>query len=188
MTITQERIKISRSLSIDNLRGFAILLMILDHCLLVFHGPFIIRHTLTRIAMPLFFVISGHLLKKVSWRIAGVGVIGIILPMLIPFIDNPNVLFWYAAFSAPVVLAKRFPIALPIVVASALTVAANGYVKLVGDSYDPFSLFALMTLGAMINRASFSFGTVLPNWVGKVGRFPLRFYIVHLFILEALVR
>ena len=178
----------TRSKALDNLRGLAIFLMIFDHVLLVFHGPFVIRHTLTRAAMPLFFVIGGHLIKQVSWRIAGIGVVGILIPIAIPFIDNPNVLFWYAAFAGPIVLAKRYPISLPIIVAVALTVAANGYVKLVGNSYDPLSLFSLMCLGAMIPRAYFSFGTCIPGWIGTVGRFPLRAYVLHLFLLEALIR
>lgn len=174
-----------RSVAIDNLRGFAVLLMLLDHSLVVaglYHSP--VRATLTRLSMPLFFLISGHLVKRLGIRQFYVGFIGLFLPLAVPWVDSPNVLFWYAIGCALILyLPRNMIIALP------LLMAANyeGLFR-IDSSYWPLALFALMALGKQISREQFErVGSLLPSPISYLGRFPLTIYITHLLIMQAFV-
>lgn len=171
---------------IDKLRGLAIVLMVLDHIILVSHGPFIIRETITRAAMPIFFVLSGHLIKKVTWRLFIIGYIGLTLPTFVTFLDDPNVLFWYAAFAPIIVLLRRNPNMLPLVLVVIMGLVANNHLLTVPNSYPPLMLLALMIIGAMIPRKSFTFSNSLPSILIHVGRFPLTLYVATSGILQVL--
>lgn len=172
----------TRSLAIDNLRGIAILVMVFDHILIVSHGPLVIRQTVTRIAMPLFFIIGGHLAKRMSPRLIGIGVVGIFLPVAVPFVDDPNVLFWFALFAPIIVLVRQYPRILVLIVAAWLTVTANYTTGPFGTSYEPFALLGLMALGAMIPRERFEIN--IPGPLHKIGQYPLSCYVGHLLFLR----
>ena len=177
-----------RSTGIDKLRGLAIILMILDHVVFVTNGPFVIRETITRAAMPIFFLVSGHLVKQVSFRLVTIGTIGIALPTVVTFLDNPNVLVWYALFAPVIVVLKLRPNYLPVALGIILSLAANNHIGIVANSYPPMFLLALMILGAIIPRKRFVTFERLPNVFTFIGKFPLTIYVVSGGILQVLFR
>lgn len=179
----------SRSVALDVLRGGAVVLMLLDHVLLVTDSGDLVRSTLTRVCMPVFFLLAGHLAGRPSWRWAWAGLLGLALPVVVPWIDAPNVLLIWAGGCVVLFAWRRagLPMWLPVVVA--LTVSANGWV-LQGSGYDALALFALMALGATWPRGRFEAGAArLPAWpvLAAVGRRPLTWYVGHLLVLQGLL-
>lgn len=195
--------RVSRLSSLDGLRGVAILLMVLDHVLVVGgfdHSP--VRYTVTRVAMPVFMAISGALFSRVHWeRWTRCLAAGLILPAVVAWIDNPNILVLWA-FGVLVLrllellgqVLPRFRAALPwLVVVAVLTYAANRFGGALGSSgFEPLSVVALMVVGAQIGRERLSGALAafarVPGWVRGIGRRPLAWYIGHLLVLVAVQR
>lgn len=188
MTATALQTLSKRCTAIDNLRGFAIALMILDHVFIVFVDPSSpIRLTITRLSMPIFFILAGHLCKRISWRLLLIGVVGITLPLVVSFIDDPNVLFWYAVFAPIIVFLRKYPAALIGVVVFALTVSANYMQGTFYGTYYPPALFAFMALGAIMSRPLvIDFAQRIPR-IPWLGTYPLTIYVLHLLALEQFV-
>lgn len=170
---------------LDRVRGLAIVLMVLDHILIFVSHDNVLRFTLTRAAMPLFFVIGGNLIRKwPSNRVFLIGIIGAALPAFVPWIDSPDVLFWYALFYVPIYLARKHNL-LPWIILVSLTLATNFYMLHLGNSFWPFGLLAIMALGAMMPLDSFRWGNRLPKFLEWPGRHPLSIYVGHLLALQA---
>lgn len=182
MTMTSVRV---RSIAVDGLRGLAIVLMIADH-IAIFTGPFLFRSTITRLSMPIFFILAGHLAHRITWRMPAIGLIGCCIPYVIPFVDKPNVLYWYAIFAPIIVIAKRKSVTLYVIIAISLTIFANYYGGGFFGSYEPFGLLSLMALGAIIPRHGFYSALRLPglSLLASIGRYPISFYVGHLLILR----
>jgi hypothetical protein len=169
--------------------------MVADHLLVVTgheHSP--LRYSITRLSMPLFFVVSGHLFRRLRWRHAGIAGVGLALPLVVPWVDNPNVLVTYVAGAVLLSWFAQCPFprlgrVLPyLLVGLALTVHANRFpgVWSGSDSYEPLCLFALMALGRLLPLEALS-GLRLPAWLGWAGRWPLSVYVGHLLLLELAV-
>jgi uncharacterized membrane protein YcfT len=173
----------ARSSALDRLRGLAIACMVVDHVALIFAGPQLLRETIGRLAVPLFFIVGGHLVRRLSWRHGWVLLVGLALPALIPWVDAPNVLVHYAIGAALLVAMRAGRLSPWLLVALALTAMANETMP-AGNGYNPVALYALMAVGAVIGRHSFVFGERLPRFLGLVGRFPLSVYVGHLFLFE----
>lgn len=180
-----------RSAALDRLRGVAVVLMVFDHLLIVTgQAGSPLRETVTRAAMPLFAVVAGHLSRRGSWRLLGVAVLGLLLPVLVPWVDAPNVLLWLASGSVLVVAARRIARPalwlLPLVV---LTAAANGRPFLApSGSFEPVAVWALMCLGALMSRPGLDrAGARLPAALDRAGRWPLSVYAGHLLVLQLVV-
>lgn len=185
MTTTIERVVKIRHVGIDRIRGLAIAIMIFDHLVLVFQGPQIIRETITRTAMPLFFLLGGYMLHRFSWRIPVIGVTGILLPMVVPFIDDPNVLFYYALFAPAIIYGRKYPVLMLGIVAFALTYGANYYVgQPTRLMYHPVFVLALMAAGTMIPRRFADYGNRLPGFLTMIGQHPLSIYVGHVLFLS----
>lgn len=180
---TTSRVSIGRSGALDKLRGLAIAAMVVDHLAYVLDEQ-LLRVTVGRLALPLFFIVAGHLVCRLSWRHGWVALLGLALPAVVPWIDDPNVLLLYAAGAVLVVQLRRAPLALVLVVVVALTVAANGWLPATPGFYDPLSVLALMCAGALLSRDSFAIGNRLPRAFAVVGRFPLSVYVGHLLVIE----
>ena len=184
-----------RTRSLDILRGIAIALMVLDHVCVVTGEGGIFRLTITRLSMPLFFLISGHLLSRIDWkRLVIVGIIGACLPYYVTFIEVPNVLFLYALFAPLIVWQKNKPRGLAVITAFGLGMYANGFGLIIG-AYAPFALLGLMALGRLMSRDLW----IIQRWEGErvsrfvtpftlLGKYPLSIYVGHLIILEGLRR
>ena len=139
-----------RFAAIDRLRGLAILLMIGDH-VSIFTGLEWYRDTAGRVAMPLFFVLSGYLVTRFTIRHALVGLSGFVLAAAVPWVDSPNVLVWYCAGAALLACSwVRQPLVLAGVAVFGLMLAANGYAELYLTGYNPFALLGIMAVGALL--------------------------------------
>lgn len=173
----------TRRVELDRLRGLAILLMIADHIALV-TGLLLVHVSVGRLAMPLFFVLAGHLAHRLSGRHLDALWLGLVLPVLVFFVDRPNVLVWYVLCC--VVLwafdRARWPV-WPLLVL-ALIFGANGWSLQVGSSYDPLMLLAFMVLGRLAPASMFFVGRRLPVWFAVLGRRPLTWYIGHALVLQ----
>lgn len=179
--------QVLRDGAVDRVRGFAIACMIVDHVALVLGLPMVLRWTVGRVAMPLFFVTAGRCSGRLRDRHAYVGVLGLVLPVVIPWIDHPNVLVWWA-LGCVVLAGMRWGEVSPVwLVLVALALGANGWLT-AGDSYPALGLWGLMALGALLPWSWWSWGARLP--AGRVleaaGRHPVAIYVGHLLILEAL--
>lgn len=171
----------SRSAALDRLRGLAIAVMVLDHVALLL-GPtgWLLQVTVGRLAMPLFFVISGHLVRRLSWRTAGIAALGAVLPLVFGWLDSPNVLLWYAAGAVLIVAAQRLRVPVAWLLVVLVAVAANGWDPQLGTSYRPAAVLALMVIGHLLPRMVLDrAGARLPAWLELGGRRPVSSYVVQ---------
>lgn len=183
-----------RLAGVDQLRGLAIVLMVADHLLELTHGPLLIRETITRASMPLFFLLSASLVRRLSWRHFGILLAGGALPVLVPWIDSPNVLVLYVLGAVVLVAVRQLPVrwrqpVLTALVVFSLTWYANGYGLWPHgvNAYVPTALVGLMAAGALIGpQRLHQAGSRLPAWLGSVGRYPLSVYLWHLLVLQLL--
>jgi uncharacterized membrane protein len=175
----------SRLVELDRLRGLAILLMIADHLALVAGTP-IVRVTAGRLAVPLFFVVAGHLAgSRLSWRHLEIGALGLVLPLVVTFVDSPNVLLWWALGCVVLYVWQRLRWPVWGLIVAALTLGANGWVLTPGaHSYNPLDLLGLMALGRGMGPELFVWGRRLPGWFGGLGRCPLRWYVGHVALVQ----
>lgn len=180
-----------RLAGLDRLRGLAMVAMLVDHLMIVGQGPNEVRMTVGRLAMPLFFLIAGSLFSRLSWRHAAIWGVGLVLPLFVPWVDAPNVLYWYAFGVVALWVCDRLgPSAQYVVLVCCLTLWANGLGTPPPGAYPFWALLALMIVGRLIGREALGrVGDHLPawSWLELVGRFPLTFYVVHLLILQTVV-
>jgi hypothetical protein len=116
-----------------------------------------------------------------------IGLVGAALPLVVPWIDTPNVLVWYALLGALVIVT---PVRWRLVwVLLPLTLLANGMlVGRQGTSYEPAALLGLLALGSVLYPYNVAhLGDRLPPALGWVGRYPMSIYVGHLLLLEAVV-
>ena len=175
---------VTRSSSLDRLRGLAITCMIIDHLCVVFDGPQTLRMTIGRVAMPLFFLLAGHLSRRLRWRHLGILGLGLVLPLVVPWIDNPNVLVWYVAGAAILAVCRWGDLSPWVFIGLAMAAAANGYPQWkIGTGYDGAMLMSLMCAGALLPRSTFDVGDRLPAFLAGLGRYPVTIYAGHLVVL-----
>jgi hypothetical protein len=175
----------TRLVELDRLRGLAILLMIADHVAIVAGTP-IVRVTAGRLAVPIFFVVAGHLAgSRLSWRHLQVGALGLVLPLVVGFVDSPNVLLWWALGCVVLYVWQRLSWPVWGLIVAALTLGANGWVIPAGShSYNPLDLLGLMALGRGMGPELFVFGRRLAAWMGALGRAPIRWYVGHVLLVQ----
>jgi uncharacterized membrane protein YeiB len=171
---------------LDLLRGFAVLVMFADHVLAVWQplSPF---RVLTRIALPVFFVLAGHLVPAVpKWRpCVAVGAWGLVLPVLVPWIDHPNVLLWWALGVPIVAYAQRLPDRGLLYVVFALTLAANGWIR-PQHAYDGAAVWSMMLIGRQLPLREWCAKLSGPSWLEFLGRRALVAYVVHVLVLTTI--
>lgn len=173
----------SRIVSVDAWRFVALALMLLDHVCLWVGGLDLVRLSLGRLAMPIFFVLGGMLVRRLSWRLVGIGVLGVVLPVFVPWVDSPNVLLWYALGAVLLVVARWGELHPLWLVLPALVMHANGFDVDAGTGYQPHALWALMAVGAAAGPGVLP-GLRVPGWCLWLARRPLSFYVGHLLVLQ----
>lgn len=165
---------------IDRLRGLAILLMVLDH-VLVFSGSenHVLRHTITRAALPLFCLVAGVLCSKVNrGRLLDLVWIGCWSSVLNIVAGQPDVTLLFALgfalysyWSSPVFLAICIlqPVTWP----------------LPWSGYQPGTVLALLAVGRGLVAVGYlnRLGAMLPQFFRLFGQWPLAIYGGHLTIL-----
>jgi hypothetical protein len=185
----------ARAASLDRIRGLAIACMVVDHACIVWAGPDWLRLTVGRVAMPLFFVLGGHLVRRITGRHSLILLAGLVLPFAVPWIDGVNVLVWYGLGAALIVGLRRLHLPVWLLPLAALAWSANfgswsplhAVIAPAHDAFDGLGLLGLMGLGAVLDRSAFGWGEKLPALFGRVGRYPMTAYLGHLFLLQGLV-
>lgn len=174
-----------RSPALDGLRGLAVLLMVSDHLAFV-AGWSSWRETVGRAAMPLFFVLGGHLVRRVSLRSCLlVPLVGLAVEAVAPWSGAAGLLLCFAAGALLVAaFRERARPALWLLVAGGLTLGANGYAHLHGVYYDPRLLVALMALGALTPRGHLERAGRRVQLLAPLGRYPLTAYAGHVVVLS----
>lgn len=173
-----------RDSRLDALRGVAVLLMVADHLILVLEAEPLLRWGPTRVAMPIFMLLAGQLVRRFSLRLAWVALIGLALPWFIPWTERPSILLLYAVGASVVLVLRRVSwVGGLVVLAACLSALANG---LDGPGYAALAVVGLVVLGSMMPRSWFSdLGGHCPGWCAPFGRFPLSVYVGHLALLRA---
>lgn len=177
----------TRRVELDRLRGLAVVLMIGDHLAIIL-GLSLYRVTAGRLAMPLFFILAGHLAGRLGYRQVWAVVLGLVLPVVSVLVDRPNVLVWWGLGCAGLWICDRLAVPAWSLAVAALTFAANGWAVTPGPlSYDPVALIGLMALGKCASSSAFLLGARLPAVLGRIGRYPLSWYVGHLLVLQGFV-
>ena len=180
----RDRRQVARIWQIDALRGFALLVMILDHAILTAGWDDSPLRLLTRIAMPLFFIIAGNLVRRFHWtRMAAILVVGYALNAIAPMFGSFELFSGLIIGCAIVAFCKsvgaRF-IALTIL----MTMTANFYVWQAGYLF--WMLPAFIIIGALLPRDTLvNFGSKFPRWIAPLGEWPLTLYVAHILLLTA---
>lgn len=154
--------------------------MIVDHICLYAHTGNWLRWTVGRLAAPLFFILAGHLARRLSWRhawlILGAGA-------LVPHTIHDLVLPAIGIGCVVVVLARRLGVLVP---ATFVTLVAATALPLTGTYFTPLTTCTCL-LGAQLSRQHLlRAGQRLPRWLRWLGRWPLTTYLAHLWLLEGL--
>lgn len=179
----------TRHTGIDALRGLAIAAMMVDHvCKLIGPDTWPLRWTVGRLALPIFFVLAGYLVRHLSRRHVLVGLLGLGLPLVVPWVDRPNVLLWWAIGCGVIAAARKFGAHPAALLAVCLGLLVNGIGGGFEHSYPPVALLALMALGAWLKADWFAVPVVRAPILEFLGRAPVRWYVGHLLVLELLRR
>lgn len=163
----------SRVVRLDELRGLAVLLMLLDHVLAMglshWHWPGEfqwIRQTITRAALPLFMMVAGYLWQVrcgPSWRSVRASWEGAVMSFpacLAVGFGVPDILGLYAAAATGGKLLKRWPL---LACVTGLLQALYLPLNLAdGRSYEPGLVVAFCCLGTIWARLD---RTPLPDLV-----------------------
>lgn len=179
-------VPVGRWAALDRVRGLAVAAMVVDHLVVVTGGPGELRWTVGRLAVPLFFLLAGHLAGSLRWRHLEVAALGCLLPFVVPWIDSPNVLLLWALGCLALAAARLAGVRPVVVLVVCLTVAVNGWAVAVGTGYPFALLLAFMAAGAMLDRSAFAWGERLPSFLAWLGRYPVSIYVGHLLVLEGL--
>jgi uncharacterized membrane protein len=178
MTTTTTR----RLVTLDRVRGLAIVLMVLDHALLAaghHGGP--VRLTVTRLALPLFGLTAGALWKPGRARryleVAGAAIIATGLGLVVG-IGQPDIL-WLLLVAMLVMPAGPALAAAGAIQATTWPLRTSGY--------EPGVVLVLVVLGHLYGSAPLDrLGQRLPHRLEGIGRHPLGWYLGHLALLAVL--
>lgn len=172
--------------TLDRVRGLAIVLMLVDH-LAYLGGVVELRLTVGRLAMPLFFLLAGGLVRRWGSRHALALGLGLLLPLVAPWAGAPNVLVVFAVGAALLLLCERSGLPVPLLVLISLVAAANRW-EVGTSSYDPAALIAIMALGRLIGTDwAVRLGDRLPAWLAGLGRRPLLWYVGNVVLIQAVI-
>lgn len=179
----------ARSVPLDALRGLAILAMIADHAAKLAELE-VIRWSVGRLAMPVFMLIAGALVRRLKWRLLWIAALGIALPILYPWMGQPDILVAYAVGAVVVLIVQAAAAGASRSLATGYAVAGIAAVTLAANGIEPwmFGAVALMVIGAALGPARIEqAATRVPRWLARIGRRPLTWYVAHIVALDVLV-
>lgn len=179
----------------DWLRGLAVILMVVDHAaalLMPYLGQqsagwatlWLVRHTLTRAALPLFLGVAGYLWASRlprPGRLAAVLAAAVVCDGLGTILGFPwpDVLWLYCLGAAGASVVVRWPVQI-----AAAALVAWATFPLPGLNYHPGQVVGLLALGVLAARVYPEPLTAdRSSWLCVVGRRPLTWYVVHLAVL-----
>lgn len=188
--------------TLDALRGFAIVLMVVDHVIVatqtVSSNPellFEVRRSLTRLAMPLFMVVSGALWalhgapsrRRLTQVFVAAVAVNVSLAVTWPEVGLPEILAVWVGCA----LAAKLFLEAPVEVAVLGLLFAWHY-PLDWDGFQPGFVAAFVALGvlwARTGRTGFAdpLAAHLPELFAAAGRRPLSIYVGHLVVLVSAV-
>lgn len=173
----------SRSRSVDALRGWSILLMVVAHgdvWLGILPG---FNDTVGRLAMPGFMLAAGYCWSG-RWSSRWLLVIGAAILTTVLFrwaglVEFP-ILHVFVLVAPVVVLLRRWPFALVLLGFLQLQSAPLHW-----SGFEPGAVLLWLGLGLWI-RATYPWFPVTvpaPGWVVSMGRYPLAWYVLHIYVL-----
>lgn len=179
-----------RSDYLDRVRGAAIVLMVVDHCLAFMcelaswpldAGAWAARYTLTRAALPLFMLLAGALLagrnpsRRRVGEVLAAGVAAQWLASGLPFMASVNIIPIIGLALVVWPLVRRSGL-WGVVVCMVLVSTFGRF-----PGYHPAHVLGLMLLGSVLGRGPLErLGACFEPWVAVVGRHPLAWYLGHL--------
>jgi uncharacterized membrane protein len=181
-----DRVKSSRLVEVDRVRGLAIMLMLVDHVAYI-AGPVELRMTVGRAAMPLFMLLGGALATRLTWRHGLALGIGGALTVVAPWAGEPNILVQYVLGVFLLVCLRWAELTPWVALVAAGVSVSNGW----SDdawSYEQVGIFALMACGALLGLGwAVRLGGVLPAFLGPVGAAPLRWYVGNVLAIQGVI-
>jgi len=182
-----------RKPELDTLRGLAILLMVADHLFLFADAPALWR-AVTRPAFPLFFLVSGLLFRERGrgpsrLRLVQIGLAGVLTSMLLANhgaarFGFPDIcVIWLMAYGIWWSVGRRAPLA-TLVLVPVLWFVEPWLFGPVWTNHPLASGVLWMTVGGFVHVPNRCRVRVLA-WVG---RYPLAWYLTHLWLLVGLDR
>lgn len=171
--------------ALDILRGFAILLMIFDHCAF-FSAAGVWWRLPGRFAMPLFMLVSGYLWHGFNRRrLLQVGLAAVLSTLLTaPFhFPFPDILGVWLLCQPLMPFVDRWP------VAAAVLGFGTSQLIIFWTGYQPGIVILWLAIGRLLRSLDFS----LPDLPARMtsafrwlGQYPLSVYVGHLAILSIL--
>lgn len=171
---------------IDQARGLAVLLMILDHVLAVAAPGHLLRFTVTRLSLPLFIacvVAVPHRTRSgLSLRLlCGMGLELVLNPIIGLAIPGPVFLLGMLGLAVGPWLASPIPAALGLIQALYLPLPD------VWTGYQPGLVLVWAFIGLYAADELEQWAPRFPGWLATIGRRPLAWYTAHLVLLAAWV-
>lgn len=181
-----------RSQSIDAIRGIAVVLMLFDHALDVAGSPLALRLGPTRLALPLFMVLSGWLLvgkpgpsrrRSVQLGLAAAASAG---GSYLAGLDAPDILTVYVA-ALVVRRVIRRTIALDALPVCALCLTVAQFAPPLWAGYSPWIVLGLISLGEVCRQGGFPIPAIRPcRPFEYIGRHALPVFVVQAWVFAAL--
>lgn len=175
-----------RDVALDRVRGFSIVLMVIDHLLIIFDSTNFLRYSLTRVALPLFCIVAGSLLgDRVNlFRWLQVLLCGIFCTVFSFGQGTPDIL---CVLAVVLPLACWFPSAWLIFIG----LLQAKYLPFHVSGYQVGWVLALVLLGRLfkddLRAGVLLLADCLPSCMAFFGRWPLSIYVGHVVLLCFLV-
>jgi hypothetical protein len=201
----RDKTPMKRNPNLDLIRGFAIILMVLDHALLAIASIFgssdyinLIRLTLTRFSMPLFMITSGAVLF-----LYGIKLYRWLTILMLAIIINTFTFFLWDDFNFPEILLvwsfvmvfNRFFLRYPLL-SMLIGFIQNQYFQISFfeySGYQPGEILFFIVIGIFTSNylINLSFPILSKLYIYKlmivIGCKPLLIYFVHLLLLSLFV-
>jgi hypothetical protein len=174
--------------ALDQLRGLAIILMVLDHVLLQIEPTHSLRYTLTRLSLPLFMITAGTLYRPATPRRLARLAPAILVEATISTIvleSRPGIVTVYAIALLTTTATQHIPRLGTPRALIAIGLLQTLLLPITWTGYQPGLVLAFVNAGRLINPASLP--AMSPDSrLATIGRYPMTWYVGHLLVLIAI--